>query len=565
MAKQNFLSGGYYGKLGQTVGQRWKNIRTIRSYVIPRNPRTEAQQANRNSFASCVPYAQLGMQLNYKAECFSSSSLTEWNYRMKTATALKNAGLSELMLIPLYPASFTPPFVISSAGITNIIDETHIVVTVDGIELEEERVLTMLLLLPGTEEWTERLAVCIGRNSSSNYLEFTFEIPSGITLSSGMECRFISTDDTESATNLITSSQIELSYTEPDIHTFDTEVTSIERSGNTFTFTFAEPYNNGTNSIDIAYLTAVSNGAIISVSNPSVTLINNNGYFAFTVTCSESLSENLWAFPNGCELSISSISSVSSSVVATATNVIENLSSSDLSRSVSSVPSINADSGELAFEWAFGASLPTISETVEGSIYYAPQLVMKTDTLSNIRVANSSQKLVVTPNSGYDLPLAPSGSQFTLDDDLSVVVNGVTYTISANTFAFDSQNYVANSLLFSALDLSQDFFDTYIYVSPSGGTPLALSSVALSSTPIYIPLEDNGETDNLAVTSVHSNTYSGNELNILFAASNTENFETWSEAIVYDDTDVSLSLTIAGTSYSVAIPLLAGDEVSLSF
>lgn len=565
MAKQNFLSGGYYGKLGQTVGQRWKNIRTIRTYVIPRNPRTEAQQANRNSFASCVPYAQLGMQLNYKAECFSSSSLTEWNYRMKTATALKNANLSELMLIPLYPISFTPPFVISSAGITEIIDETHIVVTIDGIELEEERVLTMLLLLPGSEDWTERLAVCIGRNSSSDYLKFTFEIPSGITLSSGMECRFISTDDTESATDLITSSQIELSYTEPDIHTFDTEVTSVERSGNIFTFTFAEPYNNGTNSIDIAYLTAVSNGAIISIANPNVTLINNNGYFAFTVTCSETLSEYLWAFPNGCELSISSISSISSSVVATATNVIENLSSSDLSRSVSSTPIINAGSGELSFEWIFDENLPTVSETVEGSIYYAPQLVMRTDTLSNISVKNSSKNLVVSPNTGYDLPLAPTGSYFALDEDLNVVINGVTYTISASSFSFNSQNYVATSLSFTTLDLSQDFFDTYVSVSPSGGTPLVISSTVLDTTPLYIQLESGSDTDILSLTSVYDNSYAGNEYNISFNAADTTAFETWSEAFVSNDIGVPISLTINSVSYPVAIQMSAGDEVALSF
>ena len=31
MAIQNFLSGGYYGKLGATVGQRWKNKQNLRN------------------------------------------------------------------------------------------------------------------------------------------------------------------------------------------------------------------------------------------------------------------------------------------------------------------------------------------------------------------------------------------------------------------------------------------------------------------------------------------------------------------------------------------------------
>ena len=54
MAKQNFLAGGFYGKLGAMVGQRWKNKRTIRTYVIPHNPNTPEQRKNRNGFAGAV-------------------------------------------------------------------------------------------------------------------------------------------------------------------------------------------------------------------------------------------------------------------------------------------------------------------------------------------------------------------------------------------------------------------------------------------------------------------------------------------------------------------------------
>ena len=57
MAKQNFLAGGFYGKLGAMVGQRWKNKRTIRTYVIPHNPNTPEQRKNRNGFAGAVQFA----------------------------------------------------------------------------------------------------------------------------------------------------------------------------------------------------------------------------------------------------------------------------------------------------------------------------------------------------------------------------------------------------------------------------------------------------------------------------------------------------------------------------
>src|SRR5574344_812190 len=108
MAIQNFLSGGYYGKLGATVGQRWKNKRTIRIYVIQANTRTEKQQESRGSLSGAVTYAQMGMQMNYYATCCENPNCTKWKYRMKTARQLKERGLIGLELIPLYPIDFVP-------------------------------------------------------------------------------------------------------------------------------------------------------------------------------------------------------------------------------------------------------------------------------------------------------------------------------------------------------------------------------------------------------------------------------------------------------------------------
>lgn len=113
MAIQNFISGGYYGKLGQTIGQRWKNIRTVRAYTKPANPRTEKQQANRKAFGSCVPQAQLAMQMNYNASYFKSESNSEWGLRMSLATTLLKNGNTLLNLIPIIPTSYTPSYEIT--------------------------------------------------------------------------------------------------------------------------------------------------------------------------------------------------------------------------------------------------------------------------------------------------------------------------------------------------------------------------------------------------------------------------------------------------------------------
>lgn len=108
MAKQNFIAGGYYGKLGETVGQRWKNKRTLRVYVVPHDPKTPAQVRNRTKFGQAVPYAQLGMQFNAKAPAWDSDTITEWQGRMSVAKVGVDNGVTGLSLIPIFPNGYTP-------------------------------------------------------------------------------------------------------------------------------------------------------------------------------------------------------------------------------------------------------------------------------------------------------------------------------------------------------------------------------------------------------------------------------------------------------------------------
>ena len=119
MAIQNFLSGGYYGKLGQTIGQRWKNKRTVKAYAVPTNPRTEKQQANRGRFAYGVKLAQLAQAATYRSLLFSSESNTEWALRMSVAKNATDSGITGLDAVPLCPTGFVPKYLITNAIIQN--------------------------------------------------------------------------------------------------------------------------------------------------------------------------------------------------------------------------------------------------------------------------------------------------------------------------------------------------------------------------------------------------------------------------------------------------------------
>ena len=431
MAKFNTLAGGYYGKLGATVGQRWKNIRTVRAYVIPHNPQTEVQQKNRQRFSDCVFYAQLAGQMNAKVTAFDTTSKTLWNARMSTARALQDLGYSEMDRLPLYPTTFSVPNIISAATISQIIDETHIQVTVEGIAPTEERVLTMLLLLPGAESWKDRLALCIGSNGEEGGNIFTFRLPEGLTIPNGTKARFVSCDDTDSLTDLIASAQIDLPIAAPEHHTFDTSITNVTRSGNNFTFTFGEDYQSGDNSITVASLKGVVNGAITTISNPSVSLINNGGKFAMVYTSEATDNQDLIAFPTGSEVVISEIKSWSSTVHADAENATESFSSTDLTRTYKNT--INGyQRNESVYRFRISRNLPEVTSK-SGAV--TGRAVIKGVFNNLLLTGYTLGTNYLEWNSGVaaneNLPAFPSGSTITMNT--VIVGNGVTYNPERET------------------------------------------------------------------------------------------------------------------------------------
>src|SRR5574344_241103 len=168
MAKQNFLAGGFYGKLGAMVGQRWKNKRTIRTYVIPKNPNTPEQKRNRNNFAGAVQFAQMGMQMNYYCNLFENPNFTKWNYRMSVARNLKFAGMTDLNLIPLYPADFTPPTAITRIKVHSVSGNNHVTFNVPELTAAEDRVFSMMFALYNNQSIFLGYKLYLGYYSKAN-------------------------------------------------------------------------------------------------------------------------------------------------------------------------------------------------------------------------------------------------------------------------------------------------------------------------------------------------------------------------------------------------------------
>lgn len=124
MAIQNILSGGFYGKLGEVVGQRWKNKRTLRSYVIPYDPKTPEQVENRNQFKVAVELAQEAMAVNKGSSAWKSPKTPEFSLRVKTAKLRLKNGATPEEALPLFPDGDFDPLEITLQNF-EILTETN--------------------------------------------------------------------------------------------------------------------------------------------------------------------------------------------------------------------------------------------------------------------------------------------------------------------------------------------------------------------------------------------------------------------------------------------------------
>lgn len=197
MAVQDFVSGGFYGKVGQLVGQRWKNKRTVRSYVIPHNPRTLAQQSNRERFTSAVKYAQLGLIFNKGAPMWRNERMTEYQWRMSIAKKRVDRGIEDWNAVPLYPDGSVPDISILDVKREGQAEGT-LVLSSETVALQEvsRRLFIQLCLFnQETEKFELVNVVSITKVGSANIVSET--LPLKYKLSEGVSLMGITTDDSE--------------------------------------------------------------------------------------------------------------------------------------------------------------------------------------------------------------------------------------------------------------------------------------------------------------------------------------------------------------------------------
>ena len=450
MAIQNFLSGGYYGKLGATVGQRWKNKRTIRTYVKPANPRTEVQQANRNKFANAVTFAQMGMQMNYYATVFDDPNFTHWNYRMKVARELRNQGLSNLDLIPLYPTSFVPPTLIQSVEVSGIQGQKHITFAVENLNSNSDRVLSLMFALYDENDVFLGYKLYLGYYYASKPGLLEVDVDNVSEINSHCFVRMVTNDDTNSLTDMIASPNLKIKQSGPETRAFDTTIREVQKSPAGIKVIFEEPWKDAP-TVNTITITAnfISNGANANATATTAALANENGYCSILIPFATSDNQHLPAFPDGSNFVIATVDYEGATWVYTKTDDTIAYSDADLTRTINSSPTWNsASTSDIAFTIPFGGTVSTELKSLQ--MVCSGRLGKRDAITQQFRCRGDGSNITFTCTGGYrKYPMCENGDKISLTE-MQFVCNGVTYNLPSQDV--NLRNNIDISYYFENLD-----------------------------------------------------------------------------------------------------------------
>ena len=473
MAIQNFLSGGYYGKLGATVGQRWKNKRTIRTYVKPANPRTEVQQANRNKFANAVTFAQMGMQMNYYATVFVDPNFTHWNYRMKVARELRNQGLTGLDLIPLYPTSFVPPILIQNVKISSVQGQKHITFSTVGLNYNTDRVLSLMFAIYNENDAFLGYKLYLGYYYASNPGFLEVDVDDISEINTHCFVRIVSNDDTDSTVDMIASPNLAVEQGSKEIRDFNTAIREVQKSAVGIKVIFEEHWK-GTPTENEITITAnfISNGATATATATSTTLTNENGYCSVLVPFATSDSQHLPAFPNGSNFVVTSVTYGGSTWQFVKENDTVQYSDADLTRTISSSPTWDTSSQEaISFAVPFGGTVESGSQSMQ--MICSGRFDNRSAIAQMFNYETNGTNIVFTCVGDYKIsPMMTDGDKITLPA-MQFVSNGVTYVLG--TQDVNLRNSITVSLYLDNAEVTKAYFR-------DGGGSVGESLVSLNIT-----------------------------------------------------------------------------------
>ena len=430
MAIQNFVEGGFYGKVGQLIGQRWRNIRIVRAYTKPTDPKTARQQANRRLFAEATQNAQLSLMLNWKSPIFNSADNSAWGLRMASARANQKAGMSGFNLVPVLPVGFIPTYTGNKITLQSAIAGSGATFEIEGNLPNVNREIMVLCGTKATESADYNIAIYSSQFVSGSPATFFLAEPNTSIFNEYTKMLVISNDDNETDKATFYTPETFLSGSAPVVRTFNTTINSVLRSGQTFKVVLGESFITATTTITGVSIRAVKNGAWVNENIASASLVNENGFFAIQFTQSGTYGADTWAFPLGSTVSIGSISAVNAQYDLSASNVTENAFSTDLTRPFfAEVDSCGISGGYFRIKLKQGFTNGSGAFSQSGLVVQNQSYVTETENAGYLDYTEELGKLVLVcenPNDS-DVWVAVPGSNI-VANILTLAQNGVTCT-----------------------------------------------------------------------------------------------------------------------------------------
>ncbi len=193
MGKQNFLQGGFKGKVGAFVGKGWKDMLVIQAAPTVNNPRTEKQQKMRAGFARRVEACKLAMQANYNANFWESTSNTKWALMMSSSSQMYSDTKNILQYTPLIPYGYSPAYVTSADPETS---GQNVILAFDTTDDISGRAMSVLLYVKetATNTYTAQLVTASVAGSAGSWT-VTARVPNGYEIGDESYIAAVSRDD----------------------------------------------------------------------------------------------------------------------------------------------------------------------------------------------------------------------------------------------------------------------------------------------------------------------------------------------------------------------------------
>lgn len=89
----NLLKNGYRGKLGETVGQKWKNQLTVRTYQETNNSKSEAQLDQRAHYKTLISQSAAAYPTRNNFPKTPEKSMNDFNYYTRLTEIIEKEGI----------------------------------------------------------------------------------------------------------------------------------------------------------------------------------------------------------------------------------------------------------------------------------------------------------------------------------------------------------------------------------------------------------------------------------------------------------------------------------------